>query len=48
MLALEEFNSENYMKTPIIKVSKLSFSELRGKEKSYTRPTLYPLHHKYG
>jgi hypothetical protein len=42
------FISENYEKTLVIKVSEISFSKLRDKEKSYTRPTQYPLHHKCG
>jgi hypothetical protein len=45
---LEEFNSENYMKALVIKVSESSFSMLRDKEKSYRRPTRYLLHHKCG
>jgi hypothetical protein len=35
-------------KTLVLKVSESSFFKLRDKEKSYTRPTRYPLHHKYG
>jgi hypothetical protein len=42
------FISKNYEKTLVIKVSEISFSKLRDKEKSYTRPTQYPLHHKCG
>jgi hypothetical protein len=38
MLKLEEFNSENYRKTLVIKVSKSSFSKLRVRKKSYTKP----------
>jgi hypothetical protein len=45
---LEEFNSENYMETLVIKVRKITFSKLRDKEKSYTRPTQYPVHYKCG
>jgi hypothetical protein len=45
---LEEFYSENYMKTLVITVSKISFTKLGDKEKSYIRPTQYPLHHKCG
>jgi hypothetical protein len=48
MLMLEEFNSGNYMKTLVIKVSKISFSKLRDNEKSYRKLTQYPLHHKCG
>jgi hypothetical protein len=42
------FISENYEKTLVMKVSKISFSKLRDKEKSYTRPNQYLLHHKCG
>jgi hypothetical protein len=41
MLKLEEFNSENYLKTLVIKVSKTSFSKLRVRKKSYTKPNLF-------
>jgi hypothetical protein len=44
---LEEFNSENYMKTLVIKVSEISFSNLRDKQKSYTRLTQYMLHYEH-
>jgi hypothetical protein len=38
---LEEFDSENYLKTLVIKVSETSFSKLRVREKSYTKPNLF-------
>jgi hypothetical protein len=37
----EEFNFENYLKTLVIKVSKSSFSKLRVRKKSYTKPNLF-------
>jgi hypothetical protein len=46
IVMLEEFNSEIYMKTLVIKVRKISYSKLRNNEKSYRRPTQYPLHYK--
>jgi hypothetical protein len=36
---LEEFNSENYTKTLVIKVRKSSFSKLRDKEKKALFPS---------
>jgi hypothetical protein len=38
---LEEFSSENYLKTLVIKVSKTSFSKLRVRKKSYTKPIYF-------
>jgi hypothetical protein len=40
MIKLEDFSSENYLKTLVIKVSKTSFSKLRVRKKSYTK-TIY-------
>jgi hypothetical protein len=41
MLKLEDFNSEKYLKTLVIKVSKTSFSKMRVRKKSYTKPNLF-------
>jgi hypothetical protein len=38
---MEEFSSENYLKTLVIKVSKTSFSKLRVRKKSYRKPNLF-------
>jgi hypothetical protein len=40
-MLLEDFSSENYLKTLVIKVSKTSFSKLRVRKKSYTKPIFF-------
>jgi hypothetical protein len=47
MLKLVEFNSENYLKTLVIKISKSSFSKLRVRKKNLIQSqTYFSLHHK--
>jgi hypothetical protein len=46
MLNLKDFSSENYLKTLVIRVSKTSFSMLRVRKKSYTKPIYFLLQHK--
>jgi hypothetical protein len=47
MLILEEFSSENYLKTLVIKVSKTSFSKIRVNKILYKAKFIYLLlHHK--
>jgi hypothetical protein len=46
MLKLEEFNSENYRNTLVIKVSKFSFSKMRVKKNPIQGQTYFSLHHK--
>jgi hypothetical protein len=41
MLKVEDFSSENYLKTLVMKVRKTSFSKLRVRKKSYTKPIYF-------
>jgi hypothetical protein len=41
MLKLEDFSSENYFKTLVIKVSKTFFSKLRVRKNSYLKPIYF-------
>jgi hypothetical protein len=41
MLKLEDFSSENYLKTLVIKVSKTSFSKLRVRKKILYKANLF-------
>jgi hypothetical protein len=41
MLEVGGFESENYLKTLVKKVSKTSFSKLRVRKRSYTKPNLF-------
>jgi hypothetical protein len=43
---LEEFNSENYLKTLVIKVSKTSFSKMRVTKNPIQSQIYFLLHHK--